>query len=145
MAAATQDIITERRQVHLRVQAGAPAAASQKYYQGTFAGLNASSGAVRPLVAGDRFLGLVPEQVDNSSGSAGDKQLRLEGGIEIKRAVTGASAVGDRGKAVYATDDNVLTLSSAGNSLVGVVSEWLTGTTCWVHIYTQAELVAAQA
>lgn len=142
--AATQDIIVERRQVHLLNQAGAPAAASTKYYQGTFAGLKAADGTVRPLVAGDRFLGLIPEQVDNTNGSSGDKVLRLETGVDIKRAVTGASAVGDRGKAVYASDDNTLTLTAAGNSLVGVVSEWLTSTTCWVYLYTPSELLAAQ-
>lgn len=61
-----------------------------------------------------------------------------------RATVTGAASRGDIGKLVYATDDNVLTLTRpADDSLpMGCVWEWHTSTTCDVFMFGFATLCA---
>lgn len=92
-------------------------AAGVHVYKGAFVGLNAS-GYARGLVAGDRFLGVAYEEADNTSGSNGDQFVRVFSTGDFPHALTGA-AVTDIGRPVYASADDTLTLTGAGNSLVG--------------------------
>lgn len=102
------------RPIEVGDQKPLPVVASDIIYEG--AALGWSSGYVRPLVSGDAFAGFALEKQDNSSGSAGDKNvLSLVRGT-IKLSVTGAAA-GDEGQGVYATDDNVFTTVQGGSRI----------------------------
>lgn len=142
MSAATQDLQIERRAIQNAVQSSLPVAAASKIYGSTFVGKNGN--VFRGLVAGDEFSGLARQQADNTSGAAADISVPVETGLQIRRNVTGATGAGDRGKLVYATDDNTLTLTAAGGSLCGAIDEYLSGTECWIHLFTPAELAAAK-
>lgn len=96
-----------------------PVIASDIIYEGAAVGLN-GSGYARPLVAGDTFIGIAIDKVDNSSGAAGDKQVLVKhfGIVELTLA---SAAADDEGKTVYASDDDTFTLTSSTNSRIGVV------------------------
>lgn len=100
-------------------------AASIHPYRGSAIGAAPGVGYARPLVAGDYFLGFAEEEVDNSSGSAGDDQVQvIEHGIVWLSAITGASGVADKNKPVYASDDGTFTLTASTNSLIGRISNY---------------------
>lgn len=102
--------------------------ASDKIYEGSLLGL--SSGYVRPLAAGDTFVGIAVETVDNTSGSAGDVKVRASTTLPFVMDVTGVSDVTSISLPVYASDDNTLTLTEGPNSLVGIISNWISGAQC---------------
>lgn len=135
--AATQDLHLDVREVQNVVRGSIAIASAATVYQHSFVGL--TSGTGRALVAGDAFLGLAARKFVQADG---DTRVEYESGFEIKKAVTGASAETDRNSLVYASDDQTATLTKGSNSLIGVVIEWLTGTTCWIYLFTQAELKA---
>lgn len=101
-----------------------PVIASDIIFEGAAVGENAS-GYARPLVAGDVFLGFAKEKVDNSTGSAGDKRVKVRprGFAELPVA---SLAITDNDLAdVFASDDDTFTKSSTGNSLIGYVSRFV--------------------
>ena len=106
-----------------------PVIASDIIYQGAAVGESSSTGTARPLVAGDTFLGFAEMQADNSSGSAADIKVRVRQRGSITISVTSASGIADLGAKVFASDDATLTLASTGNSLIGKVLEYNSGTT----------------
>ena len=108
-----------------------PVIASDIIYDGAAVGL--SSGNCRPLVGGDTFVGFAEKKVDNSAGSAGDKDvlLRTMGIVELD--VAGVTGVSDHESIVYASDDNTFTLTSTSNSKIGRVHRWISGTKCMVR------------
>lgn len=97
-------------------------------YEGSLLGL--SSGYVRPLEAGDTFVGIASETVDNSAGAAGAKRVRASTTLPFVMDVAGVSDVTAIGQTVYASDDDTLTLTEGSNSLVGIVSNWISGASC---------------
>lgn len=117
-----------------------PVIASDIVYEGAAVGENAS-GYARPLEAGDVFLGFAEKQADNSSGSAGDVNVRVKSRGYIKAAITdGAITLNDR-QAVYMSDDDTFTLTSTSNSLVGYVAQWVS--TGYAIVEFDAALVRA--
>lgn len=110
-----------------------PVIASDIIYEGSAVGEN-GSGYARPLVAADPFLGFCIENVDNSTGAAGDKLVKVKTRGKIVLTVTGASAItaNDR-PAVYASDDNAFTLTSTSNTKIGYVQRWVAGSQCVVE------------
>lgn len=100
-----------------------PVIASDIIYEGAVVGDN-GSGFARPLAAGDPFLGFAIEKVDNSTGSAGDKRVRVHDEGKIVLPIT-SLAITDRGKPVYASDDDTFTLTAGSNTYVGVVCRWI--------------------
>ena len=84
-------------------------------YEGSAVGEN-GSGYARPLVAGDLFLGWAQKTVDNSTGSAGDKNVRTWRRREIQLPVTSA-LITDIGRPVYASDDNTFNLTGIGTKI----------------------------
>jgi len=114
-----------------------PVIASDIIYEGAMVGENAS-GYSRPLVAGDPFQGVCVRQADNSTGNAGDIDVRVKAsGILSNMAVTGAAAVTMNDfPPVYASDDGTLTVTAGGNSLVGNVLRWISAAVCDVSFST---------
>ena len=96
-------------------------AASKHVYKGALVGL-ASSGYAQPLVAGDPFVGVAYEDVDNGSGSDGDLSVRVYTLGDFGLTLTGAT-IASLGRPVFASADDTLTFTGAGNSYVGVVQE----------------------
>lgn len=107
-----------------------PLIANDIVYEGAAVGL--SSGNARPLTAGDQFVGFAMERADNTGGSAGDVSVNVMTRGQVVLPVTGASAVTDVGKAVYASDDDAFTLTASTNSPIGRVVRWVSSTTCIV-------------
>lgn len=130
--AATNDVghtyVTETELVNY------PAVAATEIFEGVFIGEN-TLGDGRPLVAGDKFLGINQNYVDNSSGLAGAKVVTVKKKCRIIYDVVGVSAktVNNR-PAVYASADDTLTLTATANSLVGSIIRWISGTTCEIQI-----------
>lgn len=96
-------------------------AAAKHIYRGGFVGLN-SAGYAQPLVAGDNFVGVAYEEVDNSSGANGAMSVRVYTEGDFGHSLTGAT-VANIGRPVFASADNVLTFTAFGNSYVGVVQD----------------------
>ncbi|MCH8992148.1 MAG: hypothetical protein IIA44_10430 [Acidobacteria bacterium] len=88
-------------------------------FKGSLVGVTAG-GYARPLVAGDLFAGFAYEEMDNSGGSDGDVSVRVYTLGDFGHGLSGAT-VADIGNAVYASADDTLTFTSAGNSYVGSV------------------------
>lgn len=109
-----------------------PVKASSTIYMGSAVG-DDSAGAARALVAADPFRGFANAKADNSAGlvSAIDVEVRKEGEVTID--VVGATGIGDIDDTVYASDDGTFTKSSTGNSTIGKIVRWVTGTTCVVY------------
>lgn len=99
-----------------------PVIASDIIFEGAVVGDN-GSGYARPLAAGDPFLGFAIEKVDNSTGAAGDKRVRVHDEGKIRLPIA-SLAIGDRGKPVYASDDDTFTLTPSTNTYVGSVVRW---------------------
>ncbi len=92
-------------------------AAGAHVYKGAFVGLT-SGGYARPLNAADPFVGIAYEEMDNTGGADGDVSVRVYTLGDFGHPLSGAT-VADIGSAVYASADDTLTLTSAGNSYVG--------------------------
>lgn len=94
--------------------------ASTTIYRGSLVGVDRANGYARALDAGDQFQGLAYEQCDNSSGSNGDREVTLftQGDFEFALAGTTKTAIG---RAVFASDDNTLTLSGGSACYVGLI------------------------
>lgn len=70
------------------------------------------------MQAGDPFIGIAYEEIDNSSGSNGDESVRTFTQGDFEHALSGAAVTNNRA-AIYASDDETLTTTSTDNSLVG--------------------------
>lgn len=118
-----------------------PVVATDIIYAGAAAG---KSGSIcRPLQAGDGFLGFNEYEADNSAGGAGAIKATLVEAGTIELPVTGVDGWDDVHKLVYASDDDTFTLSSTGNSLVGVIVAHVASTRCMVHFDAPAQAFAA--
>ena len=96
-----------------------PVAADKHVHKGALVGLS-SGGYAQPLTAGDLFLGIAYEEMDNAGGADGDKTVRVYTLGDFGYPLSGA-ALTNIGDAVYASADDTLTFTSAGNSYVGFV------------------------
>lgn len=96
-----------------------PVIAADIIYEGSAVG-NDGNGNMRPLVAGDAFEGFASAKVDNSTGAAGDKRVRVIKKGAVKLAVA-SLVLGDLGKPVYASDDDTFVLTEGSNSYIGRV------------------------
>ena len=87
-------------------------------FKGALVGLN-SSGYLVPIAhatASLKFVGVSNESIDNSGGSAGDRNLLVtKAGAFVFKAASGYTpAVADLGKEVYANSDWEVQISSSG-------------------------------
>lgn len=96
-------------------------AGSERIYKGALIGLS-GGGYARPLMAGDRFVGLAYEEKDNAGGNDGDADVRVYTVGDFRLALSGASQ-SDVGRPVFASDDETLTFDGGGHSYVGVCQD----------------------
>lgn len=94
-----------------------PVVASDIIYEGAAVGDNGTN-AARPLTAGDRFVGFCVSNVDNSTGAAGAKYVRVRTAGRVQVPITSIDST-DVGKSVYASDDDTFTLTQSTNSYIG--------------------------
>jgi hypothetical protein len=110
-----------------------PVIASDIIYKGALCSFQ--SGYVGPVTGDQAFAGVAMEQVDNSSGSAGDLSVLLwTAGLFLLTGSTVTQAW--VGQDVFATADDTIALSGTG-AYVGVVKQYYSTTQCWVEITTQ--------
>jgi len=93
--------------------------ASAHVYKGSFVGVT-TAGYARALVAGDEFVGLAYEEVDNTGGANGDVSVRVYTLGDFAHALSGVT-IANLGDAVYASADDTLTLTATANSYVGFI------------------------
>ena len=94
-------------------------------YKGALVGLNRSTGYARPLVAGDQFLGVAYEEIDNTAGANGAKTARVYTQGDFILPVSGL-LVTNTGATAYALDDTFATLSpGVGGSPIGRAIGWV--------------------
>jgi len=109
-----------------------PVGASSTIYRGAMVMHNAA-GFMVPCAAesGAVFAGIAEEEVDNSTGSDGDKQCKA---IHDGRfLLTGAGFTqADVGEIVYASDDETITKTAGSNVLVGKIQKFVSATQVWV-------------
>ena len=104
-----------------------PVIAADRIYEGAALG-DAGPGNIRPLEAADAFVGFAYAEADNTTGSAGDVNVRVRQKGIVQIPVTGVTGVTDLGVSVYASDDDTFTLTAAGNSIIGKVVRFISGT-----------------
>ncbi len=101
-----------------------PVIASDIIYEGAAVGVVKASGHARPLQSGDRFVGFCREKVDNSSGAAAAKNVRVDKKGVVKLPVSGA-VITDINQPVYATDDDTFVFNPVGAVFIGFVRRWV--------------------
>lgn len=110
-----------------------PVIAAAIIYEGSAVGVQVTTGtAARQLVATDRFVGFAERGADNSTGAAGDVTVRLRTFGLVEVDVVGADATKVQA-IVYASDGNTFTLTNTGNSKIGYIRRWISGTRCLVY------------
>lgn len=94
-----------------------------------------SSGFADVGDASEPLAGVAMETVDNSGGSAGDKEVRVWR-TGIFSFVSSGLVAGDVGKAVVVVDDQTVALSSAGAGKVqiGRIARVVSATECLVQL-----------
>jgi len=90
-------------------------------YKGAIVGLT-SGGYARPLTAGDPFVGVAYEEMDNTSGTDGAVSVRVYTLGDFGMTLTGAT-VAHISRPVFASDDGTPTFVASGNSYVGIVQD----------------------
>jgi hypothetical protein len=105
-----------------KVPGSADVIADDIIYEGAAVGESATAGTARPLVAADVFLGFAFRKADNAGGLVSAIKVELVVMGVITLPITSV-ALANVGEPVYASDDDVFTLASTGNSPVGKVVE----------------------
>lgn len=117
MAALTADRNTRCKMVQRKVKL--PVAAATKIYAGSMVSVNAAGYAVPSSdTAGHVFFGRAAEQVDNSAGANGDKEIEVERGV-FKWNNSGLTQA-EVGDTVHVSDDNTVTTAGTAVNDVAV-------------------------
>jgi hypothetical protein len=87
-------------------------------YDGAAVGESGVTGTFRPLVSGDKFAGFCIEKADNTGTghAAGAVNVRVKRRGRVVLPIT-LTAITDEGASVFATDDNVFTLTPSGTRI----------------------------
>ena len=132
MAALTTSLEVDEKQDNLL---DLPIVASDIIYRGAICKNNAA-GFLAPASAeaGASFAGMAEEEVDNSSGAAGDLNAKVRTrGVFLLTGVSFTQA--DIGEAVYASDDQTVSITQGANEQeVGKIVELESSTQVWVRL-----------
>lgn len=104
-----------------------PMIAADIIYGHAAVGLVAASGHARPLVAGDKFAGFAEKRVDNSTGAAAAKNVRVQHRGKVVLPITGC-VITDQAVdnlPVYASDDDAFSFNPADGSFVGFLDRYI--------------------
>jgi hypothetical protein len=96
-----------------------PVAASTLIYGGTIVASDSSGNAIRGSANNAlKIIGRAESQVDNSSGSAGDKTINVRSGVFFFNIGTGSDVISNSNRFayVYVVDDNTVGLTDAGGT-----------------------------
>ena len=135
MAVTANQIVVRREGVRREY----PVAASTRIHEGTNVYLNAAGYADDDTATGvNLFGGIAVKEVDNSSGSAGDKSVEVWYQGDFVRVGTGFAQtnVGDR---IYGVDNWTVALSSTNNTFIGRISKFLSSTQVEVCIHDRID------
>lgn len=135
MTAASDDVNLIQREGRA---ASYPVAAGMLIYAMALVALD-SSGNAEPATDADgkTFVGVARDQVDNSSGAAGDETVTVDTGMDVLLTGSGFAAT-DVGKPVFVLDDQ--TVGKAGASgldyavRVGTITQFESSTEVWVRV-----------
>lgn len=111
-----------------------PVAASTKIWKGGQVAINTSGYAV-PGASTTQFItiGIAEESVDNSAGADGALRVQVAFGAEFLFAATSITQA-MLGTAMYAVDDNTVDETDSDNIFVGIMTEYVSTTSCWVFV-----------
>lgn len=111
-----------------------PVAAAVTIYAGSLVCLDASGYATPGAdAAGVKFLGVAQESADNSSGSAGDVNVRVRRKGVFYLAASGM-ALTDVGTAAYVADDQTVAKSTSNSVACGKIVQWVSATEVGVDV-----------
>jgi len=111
-----------------------PVAASATIYKGAMVGSD-GDGYLVPMstTITFKFVGIAYEQIDNSSGSDGDKNCRVHTSGVFKLTATSIAQT-MVGQPMFAIDDATMDDSGTSYQLIGVLVEYSSATSGWVDI-----------
>ncbi len=120
---------------------------AETLYNGGIAGMDRSTGKMDHFDDAANMIpaGLVKGPLFGVYPMLGDATLEAvaKGGVTPRVSVTGASAITDFSKLVFATDGSTFTLTRPADDAVpvGIVAKWDTSTYCWVYMFSWVESV----
>lgn len=113
----------------------APVAASKTLYAGTLAFIASGYATDDDNGGSNAFAGIVAKEVDNSSGSNGDKDVELYQEGKFKLSFPGVTLTqADVGATAYATDNYTCTDVSTSATTIGTIVEFIDANTAMVEI-----------
>jgi len=144
MAATTASIVTER--INAQKVMDYPVAESTKALCGTLKNLNASGYLEEATDAASKvFLGVGAEEVDNSSGSDGDKRAQVHTDGIFLFTLSGGAAITDIGTNVYVKDNQTVAKAAGASNDVpcGTIVGYHSSTKVWVDISIGARVASS--
>ncbi len=111
-------------------------AAATKIYRGAMVAKNAAGFCVPAADAvGLKVLGIAEEQIDNLSGAAGDKEVRITTGVvDIPNAAVDPVVQASMHGYVFVTDDSSVRAGTGTNSIRAGVLELIEPDRVWILI-----------
>lgn len=133
-----------------------PVIAAEIIYKGTPVWLRAASGhaysndgTTNALEAGDVFVGICEETVDNSAGAAAAKNVIVRTKGSFLLPILGTVTQAKHGDPIYVnnvSDDAAVTLTTAASNIearIGTLTKYVTSSTGYVFIDNHVNAVAA--
>ena len=100
-----------------------PVAASTTIYEGAMIYLD--GGYAKPLAATKECAGVAIAKADNSSGSAGDINVKVRARNFARKMSVTDLTITSEGAAVYGEDDATVSLTAGSNKVCGVVRRYI--------------------
>lgn len=103
-------------------------------YKGGLVAIDADGYAVAAAnTAGLRVVGIADEKVDNSAGSAGDKEVKVRRGCIAKLVATSITQA-MVGSHMYVADDQTFDDTATNGVIAGILVEYVSATSGWILV-----------
>lgn len=115
--------------------------AAVKIWEGAIVSVNAAGYATNGSdAANDVFVGIAEETVDNASGAAGDKSIKVRRNGIYTFVFSGTATIADVNTPVYIVDNQTVALAATTTNdvLIGRIVEFVTATKVRVDIRDRA-------